>query len=72
MDAAIVDDNGQPLGADGFAAIGTELGQLYAALDSHDLGAGSATARRLFRCRPPPPAAGSSCPGTPSRRGSLP
>jgi hypothetical protein len=48
MDAAIVDDNGQPLSADGFAAIGAELGQLYGALDSHDLGAGSATARRLF------------------------
>jgi hypothetical protein len=48
MDAAIVDDNGQPLSADGFAAIGAELGQLYSALDSHDLGAGSAAARRLF------------------------
>ena len=32
----------------GFAAIGTELGQLYAALEAHDLAAGSAAARRLF------------------------
>jgi hypothetical protein len=48
MDAEIVDDNGQPLSAAGFAAIGAELGQLYAALDARDLGAGSAAARRLF------------------------
>jgi hypothetical protein len=48
MDAAIVDDNGQPLSADGFAAIGAELGQLYRALEAHDLGAGSPAARRLF------------------------
>jgi hypothetical protein len=48
MDADIVDDNGQPLSADGFAAIGAELGRLYAALESHDLAAGSPAARRLF------------------------
>ena len=48
MDAVIVDDNGQPLSADGFAAIGAELGQLYHALESHGLGAGSPAARRLF------------------------
>jgi hypothetical protein len=48
MDAEIVDDNGQPLSGAGFAAIGAELGQLYAALDARDLGAGSAAARRLF------------------------
>ncbi len=48
MDAAIVDDNEQPLSSDGFAAIGAELGQLYAALEAHDLAAGSAAARRLF------------------------
>jgi hypothetical protein len=48
MDAEIVDDNGQPLSTDGFAAIGAELGQLYSALDARDLGAGSAAARRLF------------------------
>ena len=48
MDAEIVDDNGQPLSVDGFAAIGAELGRLYAALESHDLAAGSPAARRLF------------------------
>ena len=48
MDAAIVDDNEEPLSSEGFAAIGAELGQLYAALEAHDLAAGSAAARRLF------------------------
>ncbi|MEO8152306.1 MAG: cell division protein FtsZ [Rhizobacter sp.] len=48
MDAAIVDDNGQALHPQGFAAIGNELGQLYEKLDAHDLAAGSAAARRLF------------------------
>lgn len=48
MDADIVDDNGQPLSPAGFAAIGAELGQLYAALDARDLAAGSPAARRLF------------------------
>ncbi|MEP6874044.1 MAG: cell division protein FtsZ [Burkholderiales bacterium] len=48
MDASIVDDNGRPLSADGFGAIGNELGQLYAALEGRDLAAGSAAARRLF------------------------
>ena len=48
MDASIVDDNGRPLSADGFSAIGNELGQLYAALEGRDLAAGSAAARRLF------------------------
>lgn len=48
MDAEIVDDNGQPLSAAGFAAIGAELGQLYAALEARDIAAGSAAARRLF------------------------
>ncbi|MEP7294779.1 MAG: cell division protein FtsZ [Burkholderiales bacterium] len=48
MDASIVDDNGQPLSAEGFAAIGGELGQLYAALEGRDFAAGSAAARRLF------------------------
>jgi len=48
MDANIVDDNGRPLSAEGFAAIGGELGQLYAALEGRDLAAGSAAARRLF------------------------
>ena len=48
MDAAIVDDNEQPLSGEGFAAIGRELGALYAALQAHDLAAGSLAARRLF------------------------
>jgi hypothetical protein len=48
MDAGIVDDDGRPLSADSFAAIGNELGQLYAALEGRDLAAGSAAARRLF------------------------
>ena len=48
MQANLVDDNGQPLSAEGFAAIGNELGQLYGRLESHDLAAGSAAARRLF------------------------
>jgi hypothetical protein len=48
MDAAIVDDNERPLSGEGFAAIGAELGQLYAALEARDLAAGSAAARRLF------------------------
>jgi hypothetical protein len=48
MDAAIVDDNGQPLNPQGFEAIGSELGRLYDALQSHDRAAGSMMARRLF------------------------
>ena len=48
MDAAIVDDAGRPLSPEGFAAIGRELGQLYSQLETRDLAAGSAAARRLF------------------------
>ena len=48
MDAAIVDDNGQPLSPPGFAAIGGELGRLYEALEARDLAAGSMATRRLF------------------------
>ena len=48
MDAAVVDDNERPLSSEGFAAIGAELGQLYAMLEARDLAAGSAAARRLF------------------------
>ena len=48
MDAAIVDDNERPLGGEGFTTIGAELGQLYAMLETRDLAAGSAAARRLF------------------------
>ena len=49
MDAAIVDDHGRALSPEGFAAIGTELGQLYAALEERELAAGSAAAWRLFK-----------------------
>lgn len=48
MDAQIVDDNGQPLNAEGFDAIDRELKLLYRALEQRDLAAGSAVARRLF------------------------
>ena len=48
MDAAIVDDDGHPLGPESFAAIGAELGQLYDALQARDLAAGSPAARRVF------------------------
>jgi hypothetical protein len=48
MDAAIVDDNERPLSSEGFAVIGHELATLYAALQAHDLAAGSPAARRLF------------------------
>jgi hypothetical protein len=48
MEAAIVDDHGRPLSPEGFAAIGGELGQLYARLEARDLAAGSPAARRLF------------------------
>ena len=48
MDADVIDDNGQPLSAEGFVVIGNELAKLYEALAARDLAAGSAAARRLF------------------------
>jgi hypothetical protein len=48
MDAELIDDAGRPVTLHALDAIGKELTQLYAALDSHDLAAGSAAARRLF------------------------
>ena len=48
MDAAIVDDNGNALAAEGFAIIGSELKSLYDALEARGLPAGSSAARRLF------------------------
>ncbi len=48
MDADVVDDDGRPVTADGFAAIGRELETLYAALAARELAAGSPAARRLF------------------------
>lgn len=48
MDGLITDDNGRVIPADGLALIGADLAQLYAALEEHDLAAGSPLARRLF------------------------
>ena len=48
MDATLVDDDGRTLGTESFAAIGNELGRLYAALEGRDLAAGTPAARRLF------------------------
>lgn len=48
MDAAVVDDEGRPLTAEAFAAIGQELERLYQALEARGLPAGSPAARRLF------------------------
>lgn len=48
MDADMVDDAGVPLKLQAFPAIGSEILKLYDALESRDLAAGSAAARRLF------------------------
>jgi hypothetical protein len=48
MDAELVDDAGRPITLHAFDAIGKDLAQLYAALESRDLAAGSPAARRLF------------------------
>ncbi|MFO1337896.1 MAG: cell division protein ZipA C-terminal FtsZ-binding domain-containing protein [Burkholderiaceae bacterium] len=48
LDATLVDDQGSPITLHAFAAIGLELDRLYRALESRDLAAGSAAARRLF------------------------
>ena len=48
MDASMVDDGGRPITLQAFASIGGDLKRLYAALESRDLAAGSAAARRLF------------------------
>lgn len=48
MDGVVTDDNGQPLAPELLDRIGADLEGLYDALDSHDLAAGSAQARRLF------------------------
>lgn len=49
MDASAVDDEGRPLTLQHFAAIAEELNKLYRALDSRDMAAGTAVARRLFQ-----------------------
>ncbi len=48
MDATMADDAGRPITLQAFAAIGDDLKTLYQALESRDLAAGSAAARRLF------------------------
>ncbi len=48
MDAELLDDAGRPITLQAFDAIGRDLSQLYTALESHDLAAGSPAARRLF------------------------
>ena len=49
MDASAVDDEGRPLTLQHFAAIAEELNKLYRALESRDMAAGTAVARRLFQ-----------------------
>jgi hypothetical protein len=48
MDATLVDDQGRPVTLHAFNSIGSELKQMYRALETRDLAAGSASARRLF------------------------
>ena len=48
MDATLVDDQGRAVTLHAFNSIGSELKQMYRALDARDLAAGSASARRLF------------------------
>lgn len=48
LEASPVDDAGRPVTLGDFDAIGRQLEQLYRALESRDLAAGSAAARRLF------------------------
>ena len=48
LDASALDDRGQVLPLSAFESIATQLADLYAALDSRDLAAGSVAARRLF------------------------
>ena len=48
MDGVLTDDQGQPLDAETLDRIGADLENLYAALETRDLHAGSALARRLF------------------------
>jgi hypothetical protein len=49
MDATAVDEDGRPLALQHFAAIHDELKKLYRALESRDMAAGTAAARRLFQ-----------------------
>jgi ZipA, C-terminal FtsZ-binding domain len=49
LDATAVDDQSRPLTLQHFTAIHEELGKLYRALESRDMAAGTAVARRLFQ-----------------------
>jgi hypothetical protein len=49
MDATAVDEDGRPLTLQHFATIHEELNKLYRALESRDMAAGTAVARRLFQ-----------------------
>lgn len=48
LDARVVDDNRQPLGASGFEAIRSQLRAVYDSMESRGFAAGSASALRLF------------------------
>jgi hypothetical protein len=48
MHASVEDSQGAPVTLQAYATIGRELTQLYRSLESRDLAAGSAAARRLF------------------------
>lgn len=48
MDATMIDDSGRPITLASFATIGEDLKLLYRTLESRDLAAGTAAARRLF------------------------
>ncbi|MBK6472554.1 MAG: cell division protein FtsZ [Betaproteobacteria bacterium] len=48
LDATAGDDQGEPIALHAFAAIGRELDEIYARLDTLGLAAGTPTARRLF------------------------
>jgi hypothetical protein len=48
MDGVVTDSDGQLLRDETMDVIGADLEELYDMLDSRELGAGSALARRLF------------------------
>ena len=49
MDATAVDDDERPITLQHYTTIASELKTLYSALESRDMAAGSAVARRLFQ-----------------------
>ena len=48
LNAAIIDDNGNPLGDRAFDAIATQLAALYRTMEARGVAAGSPAALRLF------------------------